>query len=1172
GYTPDEWHADPDLWTNSIHPEDREQIAEKGKIAGRGSSQSLEEYRLVKRDGKTIWVKEDTNLICDKEGKPLYWQGILLDITKEKESEAALQWQLKELAVIHSASLAASTALQFDELIEQVTNAIGNTLYPDNFGILLFDAKAGTLRAHRSYRGTSQENLSLVMPATRSVAGKVARAGRPIRLGDVTREPLYFEVTAGVQSELCVPILVRDQVIGVINTESKRRDAFSERDERLLTTIANTLATAADKLRLFEEARQRAAELEALYRASRSLAMSLEPEIIGKNLITTMDELLGYQFGSVHWLEDQSQLLVPLAISQKAQDLENYIQDQESINNEKIRLGDGIIGWVAQHGQPARIGDVAFDERYIAVFKNIKSELCVPLIARGKVVGAINIESTQPDAYTERDESLLSALANSAAIALENARLYKSELARREQAEILRVATASLSTAMDLHSLYEIILNSVAKLVPYDRASIEIMKQGCREVVAESGFPGSQRIGQKYPWDPSQWKDLGGLSEDQRQLAIFSDVQTEGWSVKDDNNASFHSWIGIPMGAGDKVFGLLNLENREPNFYTEEHTALAQTFANQAGIAIEKAQLYQDALRAAERRAVLHRISQDIVRFSQDSEQIYTAIYEAACKLMVCDVFMIILRDEAKDENIPVYTVEAGKRFALERVPGAKGLTGLVINNGTSLILRNEAEIEQREVFHFGSAKHARSVIAVPLRIGDQIIGMISAQSYEPDAFDLEEQALLEMLATHAATAIENSRLFILEQKRRQEAETLRQAASVISSTLDPNHVLREILVALKQVIPYDNASVFFLEGDQLRVAMAHGHPRANELTNLTFPADDEFFQIIKQTGRPIILQDAQTDPRFRNWGDSSAVRGWMAVPLVTRGRVIGYITLDSYEPATYDVTIVETALAFANQAAAGIENARLYDETQRRLKELEIINRVSTSLRMTQSLNEMLSTLLSEALRLIDTPHGSIWLYDHTSDKLVQCFAKGAEAKLKHTSLDLASGIVGHTFKSGKIYLSPELKSDSLLFEGNRESVTPGLGGVYIPIQSTAGPVGVLTIELEKGRQIPEEINLLIILAEITGNSIHRAQLYDQSQRQVRRLTSLRDIDSAIASSFDLRLTLNILMDQTLSHLNVDAVSIGLYHPDLQALSYLPAIGFNTPSPTRPQVRLGEG
>ncbi len=1172
GYTPEEWCSDPDIWRKSIYPEDRERVIEKYAICSHNGSRFLEEYRIVRRDGRIIWVKDDAHLIRDKEGEPLYWQGILLDITKEKESEAALQRQVNELGVLHSASLAAANAVQFDELIEQVTSVIGNTLYPDNFGILLFDKSTSSLRPHPSYRGASQDKLSRQFPIDEGVTGKVVRTAEPVRLGDVTKESLYFEVTAGVRSELCVPILARGQVIGVINTESKKYNAYTEPDERLLITIANTLANAADKLRSFEEARQRATELEALYQASRLLAMSLEPQVIGKNLIKTMAELLGYEFASVHLLDDQSQMLVHLAISQKAQNPENYISDKEIIRSQNIQLGTGIVGWVAQHGQSIRIGDVTKDKRYLATFKNIRSELCVPLIARGKVVGVLNIQSTQLDAYTERDESLLTALANPAAIALENARLYKSELARREQAEILRAATASLSAALDLHHLYPIILDSVAQLVPYDRASIAIVSQGCQEVVAESGFPASQRLGKKYPWDPSQQGQWRNLCENQQKPMVFPDIQTEGWFVKDDNNASFHSCIGVPMVAGDKVFGLLNLENRKPNFYTEEHAALAQTFANQAGIAIEKAQLYQDALRAAERRAVLHRISQDIVRFTQDSEQIYAAIHEAACKLMPCDVFMIILRNEATNENISVYAVEAGKRFELERAPGAKGLTGMVINSGKSLIFRNEAEIEQQEVLHFGSAKHVQAVVAAPLRTGDQVTGMISAQSYEPHAYDLEEQVLLEMLATHAATAIENSRLFISEQKRRQEAETLRQAASVISSTLDPDNVVKEILVALKQVIPYDSSSVFFHEGDQLRIAMAHGHPHANKLTNLTFPTEDEFFQIIQQTGRPIILQDAQKDPRFKNWGQSFEVHGWMVIPLITRGKVIGYLTLDSHEVGTYDETIVETAMAFANQAAAGIENARLYNETQRRLKELEIINRVSTSLRMTQSLDEMLSILLNEALRLVNTPHGSIWLHDHISNKLVQRFAQGAEARLKHTALSLTNGIVAHTFKTGSIYVSPELKSDLLLFEGNRDSVTPGLGGVYIPIQSTAGSVGVLAIELEKGRQIPEEINLLTILAEITGNSIHRAQLYEQSQRQVRRLTSLRDIDSAIASSFDLRLTLNILMDQTLSHLNIDAVDIGLYHPDLQILTYLPGIGFNTPSPTRPQMRIGEG
>jgi GAF domain-containing protein len=791
-------------------------------------------------------------------------------------------------------------------------------------------------------------------------------------------------------------------------------------------------------------------------------------------------------------------------------------------------------------------------------------------------------------------------------------------------------------------------------------------------------------------------------------------------------------------------------------------------------------------------------------------------------------------------------------------------------------------------------------------------MGMISAQSYTADAYDVEEQSLLEMLATHAATAIENNRLFELEQKRRQEAENLREAAAVISSTLDTDNVVKKILMGLKQVIPYDNASVFFHEGDYLRLAMAHGHPRAQELTNSTFPAEDQLFRVLQETGHPIILDDAQNEPRFNNWGDSPLVHGWMAIPLIARGKVIGFITLDSYKPGIYSESIIETAMAFANQASAGIdnarlfqeqsqrskiiealadianeiattrevlpaldqitqralallhanhvavyllqedqvtlktvtahgvyrnellshtrkigegitgnvflkgkpeivhdtredprranipgtlekeskleslmaaplilrgktigvinawrpkedglfneselnflvgiahqvsiciesgrlfqetnrqaqeaaaiaevgrdisstlqldtvlerialyamnllhaetsavyladantatlraisalgadaeeiknyplpigagilgkiaqqsigeivndtahdpraiivegteqnplehlmgvaillkdkhtgllavwrsgmgaefaprelefltslarqaavaiENARLYNETQRRLKELEIINRVSTSLRMSQSVDEMLPTLLNETLHLVKTPHGAVWLYDPTIDRLVQRVANGVEAKLKYTSLKPQEGIIGYTFRTGRIYRSSELKSDALLFEGDRENMDAGLGAVYIPIQSTAGPVGVLAVILDMQQQITDELNLLTILAEITGNSIHRAQLYEQSQKQVRRLTSLRDIDSAISSSFDLRLTLNILMDQTVSHLNVDAVNIGLYHPDLQSLTYLTGIGFNIPSPTRPQLRMGEG
>jgi PAS domain S-box-containing protein len=1269
--------------------------------------------------------------------------AVITDLTDRKKTEEALARQVKELTVLHSVAIAESESESEAEIIERVTRIISQ-IYHELCGFLLLSEKGDFLTPHASYSGANQPGWQGSFPITAGITGRAVCLDRIIRIGDVTTETDYIEIASGIRSELCIPIRVNGRVIGVLNVESKTPHAFDENDERFLNTIASSVGTALERLRFFKEEQRRSRELNALYHATKSLAQSLKPEVIAENLIAIMDELLGYEFASLHMLDDEGQQLIPLAISRKAQNLEIYEKDIRLLRQETHALGEGITGWVAQHGQAIRTGDVKNEPRYQHLLKGIKSELCVPLIARGRVTGVLNIESTQPDAYGDNDESLLTALANSAAISLENARLY------------------------------------------------------------------------------------------------------------------------------------------------------------------------QDALQSAERRAVLHRISQDIVRFGQDFEQIYIAIHEAAGKLMSCDVFIISIRDEATDTNVPVYTVEEGNRYEPKGAPANAGLTAAVINEGKSIALRNEAEIEKMKVIHFGSSRHVQSVVAVPMRISNRILGMISAQCYEPYAYNAEEQALLEMLAAHAATAIENGRLFESEQKRRREAETLRQAATAISSTLDPDQVLTEILKALKQVIHYDNSSVFLHEGDWLRLAVCQGYPDTEKLIGLKFPANDELFEHIKETGRPVIIEDAQKDPRFKNWGNAFHVRGWMSVPLVTRGRVMGYITLDHIKPGAYNEGISETAMAFANQAAAAldnarlfqeqgrrskiiaaladianeiattrdvlsaldqitqraldllnanhvaiylvqddnvtlktvsahgvyrkelmshtrragegitgsvfingkpeiindtsedprrvivpgtpekeekmeslmssplvlrgktigvinawrpkenglfnelelnflvgiahqtsiciesgrlfqetnrqaqeaaaiaevgrdisatlqldvvmeriasyamdllhaetsavyladaststlraiaalgkdaeaikndplrigtgilgnialqnigeivndtaqdaraiivkgtqkepyehimgvpvllkdkhtgllaiwrsgvgtdftsreldfltslarqaavaIENARLYDETQRRVKELEIINRVSASMRMTQSMDEMLPILLNETTALLDTPHGSIWMYAHTSNMLVQKLARGAESKLKHKSLSPVEGIVGSTFTSGNRYVSNDLKNDPLLFELNRESMSLGLTGVFIPIQSTAGPVGVLVVAINQGRQLTEELNLLSILAEITGNSIHRVQLYEQSQMQVRRLTTLRDIDAAIASSFDLRLTLNILMDQTLNHLNVDAVEIGLYHSDIQSLTYLASAGFQTPTPTRPQVRLGEG
>ncbi|MCI0556091.1 MAG: GAF domain-containing protein [Anaerolineae bacterium] len=501
--------------------------------------------------------------------------------------------------------------------------------------------------------------------------------------------------------------------------------------------------------------------------------------------------------------------------------------------------------------------------------------------------------------------------------------------------------------------------------------------------------------------------------------------------------------------------------------------------------------------------------------------------------------------------------------------PITKGITGKAVLLGKTI---RSGDIS-KEAEYIEIASDIRSELCVPIRVNERIIGVLNVESRKANAFEEGDERILNTIAGGLGTALEKLRLFKEEQRRRQEAETLRRAATAISSSLDPDTVAREILTALKQIILFNSGSVFLHEGDKLRVAMVDGYHDPEQLKDLTFPEDDEFFQVVKITRQPIIVEDAQKDSRFKYWGDSASVRGWMVVPLISRGRVIGAITLDSLQPGAFDENIGYIAMAFAYQAAAAIENARLYDETQRRVSELETINRLSSSLRTTQPVNEMLEILLNETLNIIKTEHGSIWLYDPTEDQLIQRAQHGGPVNLKTKAAKTSEGsIIGHTFLSGQVHISTELIGDPFASKENLDITPAGLDGVCIPIQSTAGTIGVLMISIEKGRRIADQISLLTTLAEIGGNSIHRAQLFEHNREQIRRLTTLRDIDSAIASSFDLRLTLNILMDQTIKHLGVNAMDIVLYHPDLQTITYLGGLGFQFSTPTRPQTRIGDG
>jgi diguanylate cyclase (GGDEF)-like protein len=158
--------------------------------------------------------------------------------------------RVKQLTALHDISLISIEVDNEDELINRVTDIIGQNLFPDNFGILVLDEQSGILHAHPSYRFFSSEGHGVMdLPIENGITGQAVRTGKAQRVGNVRRVKEYIDMDDRTMSELCVPIKFKEQILGVINAESIKRDAFTEDDERLLITLAGQIATAMEQIR-----------------------------------------------------------------------------------------------------------------------------------------------------------------------------------------------------------------------------------------------------------------------------------------------------------------------------------------------------------------------------------------------------------------------------------------------------------------------------------------------------------------------------------------------------------------------------------------------------------------------------------------------------------------------------------------------------------------------------------------------------------------------------------------------------------------------------------------------------------------------------------------------------------------------------------------------------------
>jgi phosphoserine phosphatase RsbU/P len=241
------------------------------------------------------------------------------------------------------------------------------------------------------------------------------------------------------------------------------------------------------------------------------------------------------------------------------------------------------------------------------------------------------------------------------------------------------------------------------------------------------------------------------------------------------------------------------------------------------------------------------------------------------------------------------------------------------------------------------------SLVVVPLISRDRIFGSISLDSYnEPLIFGSEELDLMMTVATSIAAAVENAQLFAAEQEQRRTADTLREMARVLSSSFNPDEVLRLILGELQKLIAYDTASIMLLDGDQLRMVASRGRPGGDDVRGISLPLEGSAAGEVVRRHEPLLWLAGRNDGAWVQIPTAVNIRAWIGAPLIARGNMLGVLNIDlrSGSTATFRERDIEVARTFANHAAVALENAQLYQESIARIEqELEIARRIQANL-----------------------------------------------------------------------------------------------------------------------------------------------------------------------------------------------------------------------------------
>lgn len=1076
-----------------------------------------------------------------------------------------LESALAETNALYTVSRSIIAPTDPTEIFQTIVDTVSEVLPADRVLLITFDEQEERVIDYVS----SAEGQVPAVPTTyeellSGLSGWVLREGKPTLSSKDRSDP---RESSSVQERrrthdcgaiIVVPLQYQDQIFGTLTALNHIDDPnFTERDVDLMVAMANQAATAFHSARLMEQTQISLRETKTLYRLSRSL---IEPQheaaLLQKTVNLVVEALSADRVGITMMDIDRHRILRNVVGGPGVEEIHTDVSFEETM--------EGLSGWAIRERKPALSPKGHSDpcesprvqERRAET--NCGSTLVVPLYYQDKALGALTAinRPDQPD-FTPHDAELTMTMANQAAAAIQNAHLFKQTQNALAETHALYRISRRLITSDNLASLLQAVVDGVVRTLPANRAALITIDQSEGKILnLVSRGKGAGHIAE-IPYDELM-EGLSGWVIRENRPALSPQGTPDPRESERVQQRRAETMCGgilvVPLHYQGETLGTITAINLpdEPDF-TQHDADLMMALANQAAAAIQNARLFRQTQEALAQMEVLYRVGRSLIAY-EDLHDLLQMVSDAIAETLSATWVTAITFDIDEREVLEIVTGGPDERgpFRLPYEELEAGLTGWVIREQEPALSSGqnpdprESEIVRQHRMELGIGP----IIVTPLRHHDRMLGTLTAMRRQGDVdFTQQDVDLMMAMTNQAAAAVQNARLFEQTQIALTETQALYRASQPLFNYQDLPNLLQSVVDGIAEALPASRVMLLNLDREARTVVdMVVGGENDEEILVTFDELWDGLTGWVLRHERPAFSAKGQRDSREsryiqegrKQYGFGSII----VVPLRYRGKIFGTITaMNTIDEPDFSERDVELMTAMANQAAAAIENVRLFEQTQTALAETRALYDVSRSLITFDDPAEALTRTTNAVAEALGADRVVLYTLDFEAERIVHQVKGGPDLTplLPTTFEELQGGLTGWVLREGRAARSSKRLPDpreSAQVQRQRDQLESG-STMVAPLRYGKKVLG--TVSAVNRRDQPDftenDLQQFTAMANQIASAVDNVRLFAETQKALAKTEALYQVARSVIALEDLDEKLQIVTHQVARSLPADRV-----------------------------------